>query len=381
MKTINISKSILGPDLYEALNKAIVKMGTNSVVDITELHDALKIAPKSIIAFLMRELGDMKKDGAKEIKLPWDNNSLLLINKKDSDVYAGRISKDGKTVHEFSLCSIPQLAAHLLSFSEMYDQIPDEVGAIEPNKDGHAEDLKEKVKQLEEKINTLMMLVASQVSQTNKVVMDRQEFIDEHKNLIEVLKSPSHKDDKEEMKEQEKELEDYIKKNEASNDLKKELIKNIKAYSLRKAGLAPTMPKPPKPGTKVGGNQGITQAGFHGPKTTASDTNTKPRTMLENPHMQAPKPGSNASMMPKTPKTPKLAASEKTLIVAKSELKNQCADCRESIVNCFCFRALSAPIIEKRQNDMVRLKLGPDWDSEAVEALYKNILSSKLSRK
>ena len=42
-----------------------------------------------------------------------------------------------------------------------------------------------------------------------KVVMDKKKLIKEHTNLIKVLKSPSHKDDKEEAKKQELELKEY----------------------------------------------------------------------------------------------------------------------------------------------------------------------------
>lgn len=45
-----------------------------------------------------------------------------------------------------------------------------------------------------------------------KIVMDKKEFMEEHKRLKKVLKSPSKKDDKEEIKRQEKEVKSYQKK-------------------------------------------------------------------------------------------------------------------------------------------------------------------------
>lgn len=49
-----------------------------------------------------------------------------------------------------------------------------------------------------------------------EIEMKRKDFIKEHKNLINVLESPSHKDDKKEAKKQKKELKEYTKKSETA---------------------------------------------------------------------------------------------------------------------------------------------------------------------
>lgn len=344
MKSSRVVHSILGEQAYEVLNKAIMKLGTKSVVDISELHDALKIAPKSVIAFLMKELKSMNKDEAKEIKLPWDNEATLLINKKDEDVYAGHIAKGGKVVHEFSLCSIPQLAAHLLSFSELYDDVPEqkeESSAKSEEKSPEQESstklsdidsIRHQLKYLDDKINALMMLVANQ-------------------------SAPE------------------MKKSEESPDLKKKFIESVKKYKLAKAGLAPGMPKPPKPGSNVGGSQGITRAGVHEDKTAHSDIGAAPKTHeSNNPFLKAPKaPVAQA----KQPKQPKLVASEKVpekiITFQKSELANTCTDCGQIASDCACFRALSKPEIKKSDSKSITFKFNGDWDSESISALYKSI--------
>lgn len=371
MKRTDILKSIIGDELYESLNKALVKLNTKSVVDLEELHSAIKTAPKSVIAFLMRELKDMKKDETKQIKMPWDTNSEMTITKLDADVYKGMISKDSKVIHDFNLTAIPQLAAHIMSAFEIYD----EESEVEASKKEDHSDIKQQIKSLDDKINSLMALVASQVAtNANKVVMDKQDFIKEHEKLVDVLRSPSHKDDLEEAKEQSKELKEEIKKSDNLEDVKKALIKNIKAYSLRKAGLAPTMPKPPKPGTKVGGSQGITKEGLHGPKTAASDTNKHPVTQLKNaPYLKVPKPTAGAAKPAQATKPPKMAMSEKTIVVAKSEMENKCIDCGQIVSGCACFKALSKPEIKKSDNTTITLKFKGDWDAEAISALYKSI--------
>jgi len=318
-----IIKSILGDSTYEALNKAIVKLGTKSVVDITELHDALEIAPKSIVAFLVKETSDMKKDEAKEVKLPWDSEATLLLNKHDEDVYAGRISKAGKVAHEFALCSIPQLAAHLLSFSEMYEEAASEAAPV-------SDELKDQLKALDSKINALMSMVASGLSKA-ELTLDK-EMVKPH--------------------------------------AKKQLIKGLKNLSLKKAGLGPKMPSPPKAGTKVGGSQGITQAGLHGDKTPHSDFRAKP-TQMKNPSAKIPKPAV------KQPEAPKLAASEATMTVHKSELSGKCSDCKQSVISCACFRVLSKPEVKKTEGSSVTLKFKSDWDKETIHALFKSIKRTK----
>lgn len=347
MKSARIVHSILGEHAYEALEKAITKLGTKSVVDITELHDALKIAPKSIIAFLMKELKSMDKDQAKDIELPWDKEAKILINKKDEDVYAGHIAKAGKIVHEFSLCSIPQLAAHLLSFSEMYDEVPDQEQKEEssPKSEEKSPDqesstklsdidsIRHQLKYLDDKINALMMLVASQ-------------------------NAPAE-----------------VKKSEEEPDLKKKFIDSVKKYKLAKGGLAPGMPKPPKPGSNVGGSNGLTQAGVHSDKTPHSDIGKAPKTHENNnPFLKAPK---TTTAQPKQPKQPSLASSEKVpekiLTFQKSELSNKCTDCGQIASDCACFRALSKPEIKKSDAKSITFKFNGDWDSESISALYKSI--------
>lgn len=332
-KQLLLLKHVLG-EHYLPLMKSIVKQATHSVVDITELHDSLKIVPKAIMTFIMQATQDMENDGAKEVKIPWEENSMMLINKASDDVYRGHFTRDGKVVHEFELCSIPQLCAHLLSFSEMYDEVPEEEAAPPPS-----DDVKEHLKALDGKINALMMMIASQSS---------------------VQKSEDPKSGK-----------------------WKQLGK-----SLKKAGLMPGMPKPPKPGKNVGGNQGITKEGIHSDKTAATDApGHELHTQVKNPWTAKFNAGMKQSTQPKQPKTPsvpatasatpKLAQSEKEMTFSKSELEGKCVDCGQAIKRCACFRALSAPQIKKSENDKITLAFKSDWGSEEIEALYKSIKSRK----
>lgn len=329
-------KSILGPQVYEAMNKSIVKLGTKSVVDITELHDALKIAPKSVVAWLMKNLASMKKDGAEEFKLPWDENASMLVNKMDGDVYKGHISRAGHIVHEFDLCSIPQLAAHLLSFFELYDEVPDaeepeQAAAPTPQPESHEdiEKIKSQLQALESKLNALIMLAAG----------------------------PSH---------------EPVKKSQ-----QEKITKAIGA--LKKAGLAPGMPKPPRPGVHAGTQQGITQAGFHNPKTPESDSSADRAQTKEklNPNLKTGATMAAANGLPqpaKQPKTPKIA------VTLKSEnVDSKCLDCGQpdfikgKFAKCACFQAMSTPEIKKSEKGTLIFDLGPDWDDDNKIALWHSL--------
>ena len=78
------------------------------------------------------------------------------------------------------------------------------------------------------------------VLKAEKISMPKKEFVAEHKKLVGVLNSPSHKDDLEEAKEQKKELQ--VKKSEL-NDCLDDIIKGFEAPSTRVPKKAPKQPK------------------------------------------------------------------------------------------------------------------------------------------
>lgn len=337
-------RSIIGDEVYEALSKSIVKLNTKSVVDITELHDALKIAPKSVVAFLMQNLSEMKKDDAKEISLPWDKNASMLINKMDSDVFKGHISKDGKIIHEFDLCSIPQLAAHMLSLFELYDESPatqSEVKQEEPDKDSQdIDNIKSQLQALESKINALIVMAAGQNSSGQPVKKSQKD------NLVKALK-------------------------------------NLQKTDLKKAGLANKMPSPPRPGVHSGSQKGISQSGFHGPKTASSDLNSKggqSQTSLS-PHL---KTGDKLAAQNGLPQQPKQAKQTKSSFTMKSEnADSKCIDCGETdfaggkFQKCACFKVLSDPSIKKNENGTLTFTLAEDWDDDNAIALWNSLRKNR----
>jgi len=229
MRHDKLLKSIVGEEVFDSLSKALQKLSTNSVVDIGELYHSLKIVPKAVVSFLVRELKDLKDP--KEIKIPWADNASMLVNKLENDVYKGHLSEDGKITHEFQLTSLPALAAHLTSHFELYDQ--DDIPALsggEENKEKSAEHklIHSQLQLLDAKINHILSMVAN--------------------------------------KPQEKPKEE-----------------------LHKAGTMPKMPHPPSPGAKVGGKQGVAQTGIMGAKTAATDRLSKPVKQLNKPQLNTTK--------------------------------------------------------------------------------------------
>ncbi len=319
-------KSILGDQVFEALNKSIVKLGTRSVVDIGELHAALNIAPKSIVAFLMKNIASMKVNEAKEINLPWDDKAFMLVNKKAQDVYMGHIAKNGQIEHEFDNCSIPQLSAHILSAFELYDEVPGHEKQEEKHSPDEVAGIKAHLQALEAKINALIMLAVSAPPQQ------------------------------------------LIQKSQ-----KEEMIKAI--HALKKAGIAPSMPKPPRPGVHSGSQQGIAQSGFHGDKTASTDShpNKVQSAVKLNPQLKTGDKLAAKNGLPQQPKQPKLA------MTLKSEnASSKCLDCGEpDFVNgkfqkCSCFKAMSNPTVKKSEAS-VTFSFGSDWDDDNRIALWHSL--------
>ena len=355
--------------------KSIVKLDTKSVVDIDELASSLKIAPKSVVAFLMENLSDMEKDGAKEIKLPWDKNSSMLINKLGQDTYKGHIAKSGKIVHEFDLCSIPQLSAHLLSHFELYNETPEQK---EESKDSVTPEIIEPQKE------------ASAIKEESSSSTSESSFSPEHiRQHLHALESKINALIMLSVKEP-------VKKNQAN------LNKAVK--SLKKAGLAPTMPKPPRPGMHAGSQQGIAQTGIHSNKTVSTDMGLREKYDVQNPNLKSGNALAQQHGLPQQPKAPKalkqpkgpaagqLQQSEpakekknKMSFAIKSDKENsKCLDCGQNDMKdgkyqrCACFKIMSEPTMKKSDNNIVTLFFKDDWKEDDKIALW---LSLKKNRR
>lgn len=368
---MTLLKSLLSPQFKEVLAKAIVKQASRSVVDITELHDALEIAPKSVVAFLMAHLPQMKVGESKEIKTPWDTETILLVNKTAKDVYKGHFTKKGKIEHEFELASIPQLAAHILSHFELYDEYLIDKDQEEQSRRSIKEDifseqvdqqtppqqepsqtdpsLEQKVALLEQKLNQIILLLAFNDQASLKI--DANQLLS--KPVL--TKSLNKKENLKQLINVLKQLKDHLQKSSG--------------------GLAPKMPRPPRPGVHAGSQRGITRAGLHGEKTPHSDLQLKAgRTQTDlSPYLKTGDKLAREYNLPQQPKQPK---TKKLTFMLKSETETyHCPTCQQPIFNkgvfnkCLCFAVMSDPIVDK-QGNVVTLTFKDDWDFDSKLALW-----------
>jgi len=383
MSNDKLLKAVLGNEVFEGLTKALEKLNTKSVVDIQELHAAMKTVPKAVMAFLVRELKPMELHEAKEIRLPYHPNAIMLINKHDADVYAGHISQDGKIVHEFELVSIPQLAAHLVSNYELYDKMGDMNEETTPmNEESSSSSiirrLAEAPREFQGESTRSLVAGEGQEPKHEAPIKEGLEVNPKMSLLERQVKSLEEKIDQIMVLLSRQKSSDAVQKSESRAVLAK-ISKILSAKSLAKAGLMPTMPKPPGAGTKVGGNAGITQGGLHSPKSAATDLpGHNIHTGVENPYLKAPKPAPGTPKQPKQPKQPKTAGASSSFTAAKSEGTSKCKDCGDVLVKsgeyvgCSCFSALSKPTLKKSEST-VTYQFGSDWDEDSRFALWKTL--------
>lgn len=115
-------KKTLGEDFMESLTKGdLWKPATRSVTDLEDIHLGLKIVPRTIMSFLIRELTPMKDGEHKDIDLPLEGNCRLRIDKHGPDVFSGDLEKENKKITEFKFRSIPGVGLVVMSNFELYD--------------------------------------------------------------------------------------------------------------------------------------------------------------------------------------------------------------------------------------------------------------------
>jgi hypothetical protein len=121
-KADSFLKKTLGEDFFDSLAKVeLWKPGTKGTLDHEEIRTALQIVPRTVIAFLIRELVPMEIGERKEIKLPVAENAIMRATKNERDVFSGEIEEDQKKIVEFKLRSLPGVGLVIMSAFELYD--------------------------------------------------------------------------------------------------------------------------------------------------------------------------------------------------------------------------------------------------------------------
>ena len=113
---------VLGEDFLESLSKTeLWKPGTKSVVDIEDMRIGLKIVPRTIMSFLVRELSSMNIGDNKQVRIPVNGNATLYVTKHERDQFSGDITHDNKKVVDFKFRSIPGVGLVIMSAFELYN--------------------------------------------------------------------------------------------------------------------------------------------------------------------------------------------------------------------------------------------------------------------
>jgi hypothetical protein len=116
-------KNTLGEDFLESLSKTeIWKPGSKSVNDVDDMWHGLKLVPRTVISFLVKELSGMQVGENKRVELPVAPNSFMIVTKHERDQFSGDIEQDNKKVTEFKFRSLPGIGLVLMSAFELYDE-------------------------------------------------------------------------------------------------------------------------------------------------------------------------------------------------------------------------------------------------------------------
>ncbi len=124
----------LGDDGLEQLRKfELYKIKANKVLDHEEIRTALQIVPRAVLSLLQNELGPMKAEEGKEVKLPVEPEAILSVTKFENDVYSGDIRQGGQIVAKFQHRSMPGIGLVIMSAFELYDV--QQLTSMEPAKE------------------------------------------------------------------------------------------------------------------------------------------------------------------------------------------------------------------------------------------------------
>jgi hypothetical protein len=211
-QAITFLKKTLGEDGFEELNKIeLYKKKTNTVLDHEEIKTALQIVPRTILSFLQKELGEMKENEGKEIKIPVEPEAFLNVTKYANDVYSGEIRQKGEIVSSFKHRSLPGVGLVIMSAFELYDI--DDLNRIGSQSSSDILNIERVQDIIDEKLrlrDLVSKVVDEKLSQRQAieelVKMRLSQMLFESSNNLEKPDNVEEQENKKEEKKQEKEL-------------------------------------------------------------------------------------------------------------------------------------------------------------------------------
>ena len=122
---VDTVKSILGEDIFDALEKAeigsgIFKENTKTATDVGDIKVALQIVPRAVLGWLFSNLKWREEGENIDLELPFANGRIMAT-KLSPDNYSGEIIQEGKRIARFKYRSLPAIGLILMSTFELYD--------------------------------------------------------------------------------------------------------------------------------------------------------------------------------------------------------------------------------------------------------------------
>lgn len=115
-------RACLGKEGVDSLNKSIARRYKDHGPErLDETYLALMIVPRALLSWVTQICKKMEVGDVLEVEIPMAQGTSLLLNKKGLDEYSGYVHKDGEKIHEFGGITVPDLAGHLMTVLELYD--------------------------------------------------------------------------------------------------------------------------------------------------------------------------------------------------------------------------------------------------------------------
>lgn len=110
---------------YELVKNELYKPSSNSALNLEEIKIGTTVVPRFLMAFLVRELKNLKIGDTKEISLDFlREGTVLNLRKQDNDTYSGEIIEKGRVIAKMEKRSIPGIGLYLMSTFELYENSP-----------------------------------------------------------------------------------------------------------------------------------------------------------------------------------------------------------------------------------------------------------------
>jgi hypothetical protein len=404
----NIDKVLqdcLGQNGAQSLKKSIIRLKTNSMADPSELYLPLLVVPRTIMSWLVQNILPLKIGEYKDFKFPGQEDTVISVEKLDSDVYRGEFVRDAHVIHRFNHQTLPSISGHLLTVFELYDQL--DVQAPKENQSGSMEMLAQimamnnimpkqqtadpvALKSLDMLGKLIDVLVADKINKDKTPAEDIKEIVE---------------DKKDEPKEEEKQEVSPMKKEELLMKPKKSYFKKkLEDISIHKAfegasGAAmPKAPKMPVPPTAPGSKP-------QGMANQQADMSAKGKVAMPKAITPTAQPKTaSAPKMPSGPKAPKMAQqtfksenyfkkkldksqmakSEKSYYCNEAQIFRKCKLClkpefakTESAPKyspCSCFKVTKNDFVSlKKSGEGFLLSFAPAIDQDTIDS-FLNIL-------